>query len=229
MPSEESNFSDIEATLKKSAAALRDAGIPFVLGGSLASWALGGPESRHDLDWMIKREDAERALDALEAAGMRAERPPEGWLVKAWDGDVLVDLIHHPSGLEITDEVLERGSWMSVLSMDVRVMAIEDVIVTKLNALTEHYVRYESLLGIARALREQIDWDAVRERSGDSPYARAFFALVEGLGIISCDEPAPARGTSVRVLNEVADPGQSGGSHRPGHGRFEGSAAEATG
>ena len=204
MPSDESAFADIESTLKKSGAALRDAGVPFLLGGSLASWARGGPESRHDLDWMIKREDVDRALEALEAAGMRPERPPEGWLVKAWDGDVLVDLIFHPSGLEITDEVIERGTWMHVLSMDVRVMAIEDVIVTKLNSLTEHYVRYEGLLGIARALREQIEWPAVRRRAGDTPYARAFFALVEGLGIV---EPqgsldAPAGAASIRVLND---------------------------
>ena len=47
------------------AAALREAGVPFLLGGSLASWARGGPETRHDLDLMIKPEDAERALEAL--------------------------------------------------------------------------------------------------------------------------------------------------------------------
>lgn len=207
----ESNFSDIEQTLKKSAAALRDANIPFLLGGSLASWARGGPESRHDLDWMIKQEDADRALDALEAAGMRPERPPEGWLVKAWDGDVLVDLIYGPSGLPITDEVIARGTVMSVLSMDVRVMAIEDVLATKLSALTEHHLRYETLLGIARALREQIDWDAVRERAADTPYTRAFFVMAEGLGIILGHEPArphepsaPPRHATVRVLSEAA-------------------------
>ena len=27
---------------------------------------------------------------------MRAEDPPEEWLVKAWDGDTLVDLIFPP-------------------------------------------------------------------------------------------------------------------------------------
>jgi hypothetical protein len=91
MSSDEQPFSDLEATLKKTAGALRQANVPFLLGGSLASWARGGPESRHDLDLMIKHEDAERALSALEAAGMRAETPPEEWLVKAWDGDVLVD------------------------------------------------------------------------------------------------------------------------------------------
>ena len=56
MSSDEQPFSDIEATLKKAAAALREADVPFLLGGSLASWARGGPESRHDLDLMIKEE-----------------------------------------------------------------------------------------------------------------------------------------------------------------------------
>src|SRR5215212_11649262 len=95
-------FSDLEDSLKKSAAALRGAEVPFLLGGSLASWARGGPETRHDLDLVIKREDVERACEALSAQGMKIEDPPEEWLVKAWDGDVLIDLIFHPKGLEVT-------------------------------------------------------------------------------------------------------------------------------
>ena len=134
------------------------AGIPFLLGGSLASWARGGPETRHDLDLMIKPEDAERALEALSEAGMRPERPPEEWLVKAWDGDTLVDLIYCPKGLPMDDDVFARGEQLSVLGMEIRVMALEDVMATKLMALTEHSLRYEGLLQIARALREQIDW-----------------------------------------------------------------------
>src|SRR4051812_43537253 len=102
----EPTFADIEATLKRSTAALREADVPFLLGGSLASWARGGPESNHDLDLMVRPEDAERALETLVAAGMRPEQPPEDWLVKAWDGDVLVDLIFHPKGLDVDDEML---------------------------------------------------------------------------------------------------------------------------
>ena len=187
MPSDnpESDFSDIEQSLKRAGAALREAQVPFLLGGSLASWARGGPETRHDLDLMIKPEDVERALEALEAVGMRREIPPEGWLVKAWDGDVLVDLIFAPTGMEITDEVIARGEDLSVLAMDVRVMAIEDVIATKLLAITEHHIRYETLIGIARALREKIDWDDVRARTEHSPFARAWFVMIEGLGIIA--------------------------------------------
>ena len=89
---------------------------------------------------------------------MRPERPPEEWLLKAWDGDTLVDLIYCPKGLPMDDDVIARGEELSVLGMDIRVMALEDVMATKLMALTEHSLRYEGLLQIARALREQIDW-----------------------------------------------------------------------
>jgi Nucleotidyl transferase of unknown function (DUF2204) len=190
MTSDEQPFSDIEATLKKAAAALRGADVPFLLGGSLASWARGGPESRHDLDLMIKREDVERALEALTEAGMRADDPPEEWLVKAWDGDVLVDLVFSPKGLPIDDAVIARGEEMSVLSMQMRVMAIEDVLITKLMAITEHSLRYESLLAIARALREQIDWAVVRQELAHSPFGTAFLQLCEELGIVPVEKRA---------------------------------------
>jgi hypothetical protein len=185
MAADESSFADIEHALKRSAAALRRAGIPFLLGGSLASWARGGPETRHDLDLMIKPEDAERALEVLREEGMRPERPPEDWLVKAWDGDILVDLIFYPKGMPIDDEVIARGEDRSVLGLEIRVMAIEDVMVTKLMALSEHALRYERLLQISRALREQIDWADVRARTEGSPFARAFFVLLEGLDILT--------------------------------------------
>src|SRR4051794_9840149 len=198
---DEQPFSVFENALKKSAAALRGADIPFLLGGSLASWARGGPETRHDLDLVIKPEDVERALDALREAGLRPEDPPEEWLVKAWDGDTLVDLIFYPKGTPVDDDLIARGEGMSVLGMEMRVMALEDVLVTKLMALSEHSLRYESLLPIARALRERVEWDDVRRRTAESPFARAFFVMLEGLGILP--EANPSTGghePRVRVL-----------------------------
>jgi hypothetical protein len=184
MAADETAFSAIEHALKRSAAALRRAEIPFLLGGSLASWARGGPETTHDLDLMIKPEDADRALEVLREEGMKPERPPEDWLVKAWDDGTLVDLIFCPKGMPIDDDVIARADLLTVLGLDIRVMALEDVLVTKLMALSEHALRYESLLAIARALREQVDWDDVRERTASSPFARAFFVLLEGLEIV---------------------------------------------
>jgi predicted nucleotidyltransferase len=183
-------FSAMEASLKKAAAALRDAEIPFLLGGSLASWARGGPETTHDLDFMIKPDDAGRAVEVLSDAGMKPERPPEDWLLKVWDGDVLIDLIHRPSGIEMSDEVIARGDTLNVLSMEMKVMSLEDVLTTKIEALTEHDLDFSGLLRIARALREQIDWKLVRDRTEGSPYAKAFFVLVEELGIAPAAQKA---------------------------------------
>jgi hypothetical protein len=181
------SFEDITATLRKAAAALDRAEVPFLLGGSLACWARGGPESTNDLDLMVRPEDAERALEALAAVGMRTERPPEGWLLKAWDGEVLVDLIFHPLGLDIGDPVMQRADRMNVCSMPVSVMSLEDVIATKLMSLNEHYLDYSPLLAIARGVREQVDWAEVAERTTDSPYARPFFVLLRELGVV--EEP----------------------------------------
>jgi hypothetical protein len=181
---EATTFTQIEHALKRCAAALREADIEFLLGGSLASWARGGPETTHDLDLVVRPRDAERALEVLAEAGMEPERPPEEWLFKAWDGSTLVDLIFAPKGLPIDDDVIARADVLSVLGLDIRVMALEDVLVTKLMALNEHALRYESLLPIARALREQVDWEAVRARTAESPFARAFFTLLDGLEIV---------------------------------------------
>jgi predicted nucleotidyltransferase len=195
------SFEAIGVTLKRAGAALREAGVPFLLGGSLASWARGGPETRHDLDLMLKPDDAERALDVLTELGMRPERPPEGWLYKAWDGEVLVDLIFGPKDLPMTDEVIARGEELEVLGMDIRVMALEDVVATKLLALDEHSLDYSTLLQIVRALREQIDWDDVQQRTHGSPYAKAFFVLVRELGIADPGATEPASRSRVRVVS----------------------------
>jgi Uncharacterised nucleotidyltransferase len=188
-----------EESLKKAVAALREAGVPFLLGGGLAVWARGGPETQHDLDLVIKPEDADRALQVLADAGMRVEKPPEEWLHKAWDGDVLIDLIFAPRGLDVTDEVMERGEFLHVAGITIPVMALDDVLATKLMALGEHQLDYTSVLTIARAVREQIDWDSLRARTARSPYAKAFFTLCDELEIV----PAGARGhrgAEVRVL-----------------------------
>jgi hypothetical protein len=171
-------------TLKRSAAALRDNGVPFLVAGGVASWVRGGPATDHDLDFLVKPQDAEAALAALVEIGLRPERPPEEWLFKAYDGDVMVDLIFHPAGLEMTDEVIVRGEELEVQAMTMRVMRPEDLLVTKLMAMTEHSINYRSCLEIARALREQIDWNDVRERSAESPFGRAFFVIAEGLEIV---------------------------------------------
>lgn len=183
-PEEVEPVEPMVATLKRAAAALRDAGIPFAVAGGFAAWARGGSASEHDVDLMICAPDVDRALEVLAEVGMRTERPPEEWLVKAWDGDVQVDLIFRPSGVDRVDDLLERAEIVRVAAMDMPVIAPDDLLVTKLGALWDHNLDYEVLLRTARELREQVDWQAVRERTAGSPFARAFFSLAEDLEIV---------------------------------------------
>ena len=179
---------------------MRQADVPFLLGGGLAAWARGGPESDHDLDLMVKPEDAEPAVKALEAAGFRmGESARRVALQSLRAGDVLVDIIFEPSGGPVDDEMFERAEELDVNAVTMLVMSLEDVMTTKLLSLREHEVDYESVLEIGRALREQIDWDEVWRRTSDSPYARAFFYLAEQVGILAEKRASPSESDSSRV------------------------------
>jgi hypothetical protein len=180
----EADFDALLETMKRAAGALRDAEIPHALTGGLAVWARGGAKTEHDVDFLVKEEDAERAQRALADIGMRPETPPEGWLVKAWDGDRMVDLIYEPAGGPIDDDWLARAEVMDVYATTMPVAALEDVLVTKLLALNEQELDYSSVLETARSVREQVDWDEVRSRTAESPYAAAFFTLIEKLGVV---------------------------------------------
>jgi hypothetical protein len=181
------NFPELIDSMKRAAAALRDAEVPYMLGGGLAAWARGGPPTEHDVDFFVLPADAQRGLEALVDAGMKAERPPEGWLLKAWDGETLIDLIYSPAGGDVDRGYFDRAEEMEVAAQRLPVASLGDVLATKLLALNEQEPDMASVLELARSLREQIDWGFVRARTAESPFARAFFTLVEELGIV---EPA---------------------------------------
>ncbi len=211
MTDEQPAPAEIEAALKVSAAALRDAGVPFMLGGSLAAWVRGGPPSRKDLDLMVAPVHAERALEVLEEAGLRVEHPPEDWLYKAWHGPTLIDVIFRPKGLELDEAAFSRAEERDVFAIPMLVMSLEDMLTTKLLVLDEHTLDFEPLLQIARALRERVDWEQVRAATAGSPFAKAFFTLVEELAIVERHGGTPAaRRSRVRVVG-TPDPGEAAG------------------
>jgi hypothetical protein len=177
-------FDELLDTMKRAAAALRDAGVPFALAGGLAVWARGGPRTEHDVDFLVKPEDAEHAQEVLVATGLRGERPAEEWLLKAWEGNRMIDLIFDPAGGPIDDGWFDRAEQLEVHAITMPVASLEDVLVTKLMALNEQDLDYAPVLEMARSVREQIDFEYVRERTGGSPYAQAFFTLLEGLNVI---------------------------------------------
>jgi predicted nucleotidyltransferase len=193
---DDQTFEQLLEAMKKAGGALNDAGVRWALGGGLAAWARGGPETEHDVDLLVKPEDAERAQEALSAAGMRTEKPPEGWLLKAYTDDgVLVDLIYDPNGGPIDDELLDRAEELEVHAMRMQVAPLEDVLVQKVLALSEQKPDFGSVLELARSLREQVDWTEVHERTRETAFGKAYFTLLAELEIVPRpDATRPAAG-----------------------------------
>jgi hypothetical protein len=65
-----------------------------------------------------------------------------------------------------------------------KVARLEDVLTQKVLTLSEQQPDFSSVLELGRSLREQVDWDVVRERTSRSPFAKAYFTLLEELGIL---------------------------------------------
>ena len=175
----------LATTLKRVASVLKQAEIPFALGGSFAVYAHGGHSSDHDVDFLLREPDADRALHLLGDEGFRCERPPEHWLYKVYGEDgAMIDLIFAPNNRpEMVDDQLARAEELEVYAIAMKVMSVTDVLATKLLALKEHEVNYDGVLEMTRALRERIDWPLLRKLTAESPYAHAYFTLCEELGL----------------------------------------------
>jgi hypothetical protein len=173
------------AAMKKAATILRQAGVPFALAGGVAAYARGAAPPLHDVDFVIVEADAEAAARALAAGDLRIERPPEGWLIKAFDGGQMIDLIYCLGGQPVTRELLGRAEEMDVEAIRLPVLNATDLVLSWLRSFSEHHADFADALTNVRPMREQVDWDQVRRETGDSAFARAFLVLLEGLSVIA--------------------------------------------
>src|SRR3712207_5209437 len=185
-------------TLKRVASTLKQAEIPFALGGSFAVYAHGGHSSDHDVDFLIREQDKERALEELQAVGFVGERPPEDWLVKVYDDGRLVDLIYRPVETPVTDATFNDTVVRPVDAIHMPCLSATQLMVHKLLSFSQHYCDFARGLPLARSLREQIDWERVRRETAHSPYAEAFLILLDRLAVVPLkqgDEPVAGGGT----------------------------------
>ncbi len=72
---------------------------------------------------------------------------------------------------------------LDVLAIRMPVLPPTLVVSERLRSLNEHHCDFAALLPAARAVREQVDWDAVRVATADNDFAAAFLMLIDRLGI----------------------------------------------
>lgn len=123
--------------------ALEGVSIPFMFIGGLPLSIYGRPKPIQDLDLMVKHEDAEKALKALEDAGFETKEPSENWLHKAAKEGVLVDVITRSEGdLYVDAEMIERSVTKDYKGQHVRLVSAEDLLVMKAIAHEEDTAHY---------------------------------------------------------------------------------------
>jgi hypothetical protein len=176
---------EVRDLLKRTAVALKQADVPFALCGGYAAWVRGAPEPVHDADFLVAEADAERARKALADADLDVVEPAEDWLVKVMGEKAFVDVLWRTCGIAVESDLVDRAELLPVLSVHMPVLTATDIVVTKLHALEEHYCDFGRLLPVARALREQVDWDFVRRDVADNDFAAVFLILLDRLGIVS--------------------------------------------
>ncbi|MET8509185.1 nucleotidyltransferase [Streptomyces sp. NPDC004787] len=170
---------------KEVAGVLKASGCPFALVGSVAAYAYGIPvRLQHDVDFAVRREDAEQVTALLDEHGVEIVDPPEDWLVKGRRDGEQIDLIFALAGRPVTDELLGRAVTLPVDSVHMPVIEPTDLMVGRLAALSEHHCDFGALLPVARGLRERVDWGRVREETGEQPMAAAFLYLLELLDVV---------------------------------------------
>ncbi|WP_066901540.1 hypothetical protein [Mycolicibacterium houstonense] len=175
---------ELRDALKRAAAAFKAHGPQFALAGSYALWVYGAPEPVHDVDFVVAKTDAEAAEVTLRKAGFQIVHTPEDWLFKAYpDDDVLVDVLYQLNGVPVDAATFGSAEVLDVLAIRMPVLPPTLVVSEKLRSLNEHHCDFAALLPAARAVREQVDWDVVRDATVDNDFAAAFLMLTDRLGI----------------------------------------------
>ncbi len=167
---------------------------PFALAGSVAVYAHGGAANlQHDVDFVVRPDDAEAVAASLREAGLSVYTPPEDWLLKAdclgQQVDLIFELAHEP----VSAQLLARAEERSVDSVLMPVLSPTDLLHGLLAAFSEHHCDFGAVLPIARTLREKIDWEGLRRDCGDDPMPAAFFLVLERLEIIPPATGAPEK------------------------------------
>lgn len=200
----ERNLGDVEVasellrSLDDVVEVVTELGVPYVVVGGIASSVLGRPRFTHDIDLLVRPEDARAILQGLAERGFETEERAPHWLFKAHRDGVETDLIFRSTGdIYLDDDVLDHAVVREFAGRPLRLMSREDLIVSKALAHQEHSPRHwhDALALIAAG---DLDWDHLVRRARRGPLRVASLLLYAR----SNDLPVPE--TALRSLLAAA-------------------------
>jgi hypothetical protein len=146
---------------------LRDAEIPFLLGGGFAFYCYTSiARYTKDLDVFIHPNDLQRVLKLLTDAGYETENKYPHWLAKVYHHGQVVDLIFSSGNgiCAVDSEWFKSGTPGTVLGESVQLVGLEEMIWQKAFIMERHRYDGSDILHLLHHHRETLNWDRLLRR-----------------------------------------------------------------
>jgi hypothetical protein len=159
-----------EALAREVLVALEERGIPHAVAGAFALLQHTGIcRTTKDLDLFLTAENWSAALRHLEKHGFRCEVCDPVWLAKVHRGNFFVDLITGMSNAVINVEAswIRHAKPASVLGVPTRVLAAEELLVSKLFVTRRERFDGADIVHIIYGTTGNLDWGRILHLAGE--------------------------------------------------------------
>lgn len=166
-------------------AALKDAHVPFLVGGAYAlKHYTGIARETKDLDLFVRPKDIEYALDTLSATGYRTEVTFSHWIGKAFHDEYVVDLIFNSgNGIsEVDDAWFDHASKDEIFGLSVLMNPAEEMIWSKAFIMERERFDGADIMHLLLAYGDHLDWPRLLGRFG--PHWRVLLSHLVMFGFI---------------------------------------------
>jgi Uncharacterised nucleotidyltransferase len=160
-----------------------NSGYPYAFMGGIASTVLGRERWTHDIDLIIRPEDARGMLRRFAAAGFETEERDQSWLYKAYRDDIMIDFIFRTAAplfsgaITLDDQMISRVRQGTFRGVRLAVLSPEDLLVVKALVHKEFRSRHWfDALGLVAA--GGLDWGYVTRRAAERNPRRVLSLLL---------------------------------------------------
>ena len=166
-------------------AALREGGIPFMLGGGFALATFTGRwRDTKDIDFYVHPRDRERAVAALTQAGFADYYPTRAydrkWIYRATTSGVIVDIIWAMANqrAQVDDIWFQRSSSIVIRGENLKVLPMEEFMWCKLYIMQRDHCDWTDVFNLLYAVGPRLDWaHLLRRVEEDVPVLKALLIM----------------------------------------------------
>jgi len=164
---------------------VREAGIPFLLGGGFALATFTGRwRDTKDIDFYIRPQDRQATVAALTQAGFAnyydRVRYDRKWIYRSVKSDCIVDIIWSMANqrARVDEQWFRHAGSVSVRGETLNVIPMEEFIWCKLYILQRDHCDWTDIFNLLYAAGPAIDWKRVIERlEDDLPVLRGLLSV----------------------------------------------------